>query len=275
MWLKCSLCSKNCFFFLTPGYFFELPITWTSDNSNVFWFPLKVRVIGSWLYIKIWLTTGNPNNSLFCTQFSPLSTRNCIWGLCNLNIVWGSILPDTAWKHGLLQAPCWHSQLLHSNLLVTSKNLSKPLQVLLEWTHCLLYCMAKFNDNHKNIEEIHNVTYKRLAFHQTKWGRLSSKNFLILLHCWVNLINSVHQTKFFNMQVNNKIEQYLESKEVFCVISSKHKFSAHIGVIKKYGDLVSKSFERVEADWSPQNEDTKYELQSQSPNNRAPLNLKR
>ena len=49
------------------------------------------------------------------------------------------------------------------------------------------------------------------------------------------------------MQVNNKIEQYLKSKEVFCVISSKHKFSAHIGVIKKYGDLVSKSFECVEA----------------------------
>ena len=42
------------------------------------------------------------------------------------------------------------------------------------------------------------------------------------------------------MQIN-KIEQYLESKEVFCVISSKHKFSAHIGVIKKYGDLVTKS----------------------------------
>lgn len=77
------------------------------------------------------------------------------------------------------------------------------------------------------------------------------------------------------MQVNNKIERYLKSKEVFCVISSKHKFSAHIGVIKKYGDLVSKSFECVEANWSPQNEDAKNELQSQSPNNRAPLNLKR
>ena len=77
------------------------------------------------------------------------------------------------------------------------------------------------------------------------------------------------------MQVNNKIEQYLESKEVFCVISTKHIFSAHIGVIKKYGDLVSKSFECVQADWSPQNEDTKYEPQSQSLNNRAPFNLKR
>ena len=77
------------------------------------------------------------------------------------------------------------------------------------------------------------------------------------------------------MQVNNKIERYLKSKEVFCVISSKHKFSAHIGVIKKYGDLVSKSFECIEANWNLQNEDTKNELQSQSPNNGAPLNLKR
>lgn len=64
------------------------------------------------------------------------------------------------------------------------------------------------------------------------------------------------------MKVDNKIEKYLKSKEVFCVIISKHKLSAHIGVIKKYGDLVSKSFECIEANWSPQNEDTKNELQS-------------
>ena len=29
MWLKCSLCSKNCFFPLLPAIFFELPITRT------------------------------------------------------------------------------------------------------------------------------------------------------------------------------------------------------------------------------------------------------
>ena len=29
MWLKCSLCSKNCFFSLLPAIFFELPITRT------------------------------------------------------------------------------------------------------------------------------------------------------------------------------------------------------------------------------------------------------
>ena len=46
MWLKCSLCNKNCFFSLTPGYFLRAP-----DNSNLFRFPLKVRVIGSQLYI--------------------------------------------------------------------------------------------------------------------------------------------------------------------------------------------------------------------------------
>ena len=46
MWLKCSLCSKNCFFyFLLSAIFFELPITRT-----FFRFPLKVRVIGSRLY---------------------------------------------------------------------------------------------------------------------------------------------------------------------------------------------------------------------------------
>ena len=45
MLLKCSPCSKNCFFFFTPGYFLR-----TLDNSNLFLFPLKVRVIGSRLY---------------------------------------------------------------------------------------------------------------------------------------------------------------------------------------------------------------------------------
>ena len=42
MCLKCSLYSKNFFFFLTSGYFLRAP-----DNSNFFLFPLKVRVIGS------------------------------------------------------------------------------------------------------------------------------------------------------------------------------------------------------------------------------------
>ena len=45
MWLKCSLCSKNCFFSLTPRCFLRAP-----DNSKLFRFPLKVRVIGSQLY---------------------------------------------------------------------------------------------------------------------------------------------------------------------------------------------------------------------------------
>ena len=35
-------------FFLTPGYFLQAP-----DNSNLFRFPLKVRVIKSRLYIEI------------------------------------------------------------------------------------------------------------------------------------------------------------------------------------------------------------------------------
>ena len=44
--IKCSLCSKTCFF-LTPGNFLRAP-----DNSNYFRFPLKVQVIGSRLYFQ-------------------------------------------------------------------------------------------------------------------------------------------------------------------------------------------------------------------------------
>ena len=45
MWLKYSLCIKNSFF-LSPAVFIR-----ASDNSNFFRFLLKVRVIGSRLYI--------------------------------------------------------------------------------------------------------------------------------------------------------------------------------------------------------------------------------
>ena len=41
MWLKCSLCSKNCFFSLLPAIFFELPITRT-----FFDFPWRFELSG-------------------------------------------------------------------------------------------------------------------------------------------------------------------------------------------------------------------------------------
>ena len=34
MWLKCSLCSKNCFFYLTLGYFLRTPGNWINSNSR-------------------------------------------------------------------------------------------------------------------------------------------------------------------------------------------------------------------------------------------------
>ena len=47
---------KTVFFFLVlPGIFFEVPITQTPDDLNLFQFRLKVRVIGSRLYF---LTNG-------------------------------------------------------------------------------------------------------------------------------------------------------------------------------------------------------------------------
>ena len=73
MWLKCSLCSKNCFFSLLPAIFFEFPITRTPDNSNLFRLPWKVRVIGSQLYGICSLFTGKCNVSV------PPG-----WGICPL-----------------------------------------------------------------------------------------------------------------------------------------------------------------------------------------------
>ena len=40
MWLKCSMCSKNCFFTLLSAIFCELPITRTPDDSNSRWIEL-------------------------------------------------------------------------------------------------------------------------------------------------------------------------------------------------------------------------------------------
>ena len=44
-------------FSLLPAIFLELPITRTPDSSNFFRFPLKVRVIGSQLYMLLWCDT--------------------------------------------------------------------------------------------------------------------------------------------------------------------------------------------------------------------------
>ena len=41
-------------------------------------------------------------NSLFCTQFSPLNAGNRLLGFCNFKVFWGSMPPDTPWNRGLL-----------------------------------------------------------------------------------------------------------------------------------------------------------------------------
>ena len=84
MWLKCSLCSKNRFFTLLSAIFFELPITQTPDNSNLFWFPLKVQVIGSRLYLCKRLYTGNKTNSSYKAN---VSLRTSVSGFISSNKV--------------------------------------------------------------------------------------------------------------------------------------------------------------------------------------------
>ena len=49
--IKMFTVQKKLFFTLLLAIFFELPITRTPDNSNIFRFPLNVRVIGSRLYL--------------------------------------------------------------------------------------------------------------------------------------------------------------------------------------------------------------------------------
>ena len=45
--IKMFTVQEKLYFTLLSAIFVELPITRTPDNSNVFRFPLKVRVIGS------------------------------------------------------------------------------------------------------------------------------------------------------------------------------------------------------------------------------------
>ena len=63
-----TICSKNCFFFLTPGYFLRAP-----EYSSRFQFPLKVRVIGTVCTLR--------HITLFCkiTASAPLTTRKIIF----------------------------------------------------------------------------------------------------------------------------------------------------------------------------------------------------
>ena len=47
-------------------------------------------------------------NALFSSQLSPWNTGNCILGLWNSKIFWGSMPPDPPRGRGLT-APCWYS----------------------------------------------------------------------------------------------------------------------------------------------------------------------
>ena len=60
-------------------------------------------------------------NTLFCSQFSPQNTENRILRVWNFAVFWGSTTPDPLplEKKGIT-ATYWYSQLLYSNLLVTS-----------------------------------------------------------------------------------------------------------------------------------------------------------
>ena len=64
MWLKCSLCSKNCFFKLLSAIFFGIPITRTPDNSNLFSISLEgssyreLTVVVEFLYKLIFSFVG-------------------------------------------------------------------------------------------------------------------------------------------------------------------------------------------------------------------------
>ena len=60
-------------------------------------------------------------NSLFYTHFSPLNAENLLLGLCNFNIFWGRMPPDTPEN-----VDCWNSWLLYSNLLATSIFIETP-----------------------------------------------------------------------------------------------------------------------------------------------------
>ena len=108
MWLKCSLCSKNCFFTLLSAIFFELSITRT-----FFRFPLKVRVIGSRLYVHIhavsWLyftVTFHFAVNLFCFAVALVDHRRII----NLLILIFSAKKYLE-KWTLLGGKCWFNWL--------------------------------------------------------------------------------------------------------------------------------------------------------------------
>ena len=83
-----TICSKNWVFFsLLLTIFFELPITRTPVNSNLFRFPLKVRVIGSRLYYPILkrkvelyllMSTHRERESFLCRFLQMLSTATTI-----------------------------------------------------------------------------------------------------------------------------------------------------------------------------------------------------
>ena len=86
-------------------------------------------VCKNWLCgYEAWMKTAFSwmKSRLFCSQFNPRNTGNCILGFWNSKIFWGNKPPDPLRRKGLLAA-CRCSRLLYSNLLATSI-LLKPLQ---------------------------------------------------------------------------------------------------------------------------------------------------
>ena len=109
MWLKCSQCSKNCFFTVLSAFFFELPITRTPDTSHFFRFPLRVRVIGSRMYSCKRLYTRNKTNSGYKANVSlrtfqmpaPNAYEQCILAYKQQNVYF-----VTSNDSGLILSPC-------------------------------------------------------------------------------------------------------------------------------------------------------------------------
>ena len=109
MLLKCSQCSKNCFY-RTLGFFLRAP-----DNSNsgytshFFRFPLRVRVIGSRKYSCKRLYTRNKTNSGYKANVSlrtfqmpaPNAYEQCILAYKQQHVYF-----VTSNDSGLILSPC-------------------------------------------------------------------------------------------------------------------------------------------------------------------------
>ena len=155
---------KKTVFYLTLGYFLRAP-----DNSNFFRFPLKVRVIGSRLYLNGSLSRQEPPNlqsNLWLTSWTFLCFLT-LFLLVHLPCM--QCLLPAGWPHMFYGFTSWTHRLC-------SQCLAYLFTILVSFKKCSFNSIAHYSltsktHSHQPFKHQHEITHFEVTF-QLAWSYL-------------------------------------------------------------------------------------------------------